>query len=70
LVDGHTFLGSDIAPAAIRKIRELRHFLVHRRGEIHTEEQRLRFRDEAAEEKATTSLSRMLVATSYLERRD
>lgn len=49
LVEFHSFLGNDIAPPAVRKIRDLRHMLTHQRGEIRTDEQRLRFRDDMAE---------------------
>jgi hypothetical protein len=39
-------IGADIAPAEVTKIRDLRHFLVHRRGEIRTGEERRKFAEE------------------------
>lgn len=49
LVEFHGFLGNDIESAKVKEIRDLRHLLTHQRGKLRSEQQRLRFRDEAAE---------------------
>ena len=50
LVRLHRLLGNEVDTEAVRHIRELRHLLTHQRGELRTEEQRLRFSDERHED--------------------